>query len=70
MKEETDNQIIDDLLNKGTVEVKAKKVPETFADVDLLMNLYRSGRTVNDLAGIFYITVPKAKEIVEYYEKL
>lgn len=68
MKEETDNQIIDTLLNKETV--KTKKVPETFADVDLLMNLYRSGRTVNDLAGIFYITVPKAKEIVEYYEKL
>jgi hypothetical protein len=67
----TDNQIIDELLNlDGLPEVPEKKAPETFIDVDLFMKLKRAGRSVHDLAGIFYITVDKAKEIAEYYENI
>lgn len=67
----TDNEIIDELLNlDGLPETPAKKVPETFIDVNLFMDLKRKGRSVHELAGIFYITVDKAKEIAEYYENL
>jgi len=67
----SDNEIIDELLNlDGLPEVPEVKVPETFIDVNLFMQLYKSGRSVHDLAGIFYITVDKAKEIAHYYENL
>jgi hypothetical protein len=71
MSRKSDNQIIDELLNlDGMPEKEIKKAPETFIDVTLFMDLYKKGRSVHELAGIFYITVDKAKEIATYYENL
>lgn len=73
MGRKTDNQIIDELLNLDGIPepapvVEAKKAPETFIDVNLFMYLKNAGRSIHELAGIFYITEAKAKEIAEYYE--